>query len=187
MQIWNYNKDGVYTGTGYADLDPMNPGGWLIPADATTVPVNPEVGSNIRVFNGTEWGYIRVGAEDEEPTAEPAPPTDDEITAERDRRIGEGARFTIGETSVPIQGRLSDQIILIGLKSAAMDYKLAGVTDAVLPFRDAFNAMHMFTPDEMIQLVSEGLQWVSYMYQKSWELKDHQPHPEDYTNDQYWI
>lgn len=58
MQIYHYSEaTGVYLGSSQAQADPMEPGRWLIPAWATSVPAGEEIDGMEQVFNGTEWVY----------------------------------------------------------------------------------------------------------------------------------
>lgn len=119
-------------------------------------------------------------------------PTGDEINAERDRRIEAGATFVVtGYGPVPLQGRLKDQINLQARLIAAQGAKALGVTDPILVLRDAADANHMLTPDQMIELVTMGVAWIEATMQVSWDMKDgaapfEAGPPYDYTDDGYW-
>jgi hypothetical protein len=56
MDIWHYDPDdGRLLGQGVADPDPMAPGGWLIPAWATTLaPPTTNDGEQAH-FDGESW------------------------------------------------------------------------------------------------------------------------------------
>lgn len=119
-------------------------------------------------------------------------PTGEEINAERDRRIGEGATFTVtGYGPVPLQGRLKDQINLQARLIAAQVAQAQGVTDPILLLRDAADINHMLTPDQMIELVGKGIAWIEATMQVSWDMKDgvapfEDGPPYDYVDDGYW-
>lgn len=119
-------------------------------------------------------------------------PTGDEINAERDRRIEVGATFVVtGYGPVLLQGRLKDQINLQARLIAAQGAKALGVTDPLLVLRDAADANHMLTPDQMIELVTMGVAWIEATMQVSWDMKDgaapfEAGPPYDYTDDIYW-
>lgn len=52
MQIYNYDENGLYVGTGQADRSPLDEGEvYLIPARATTIPVPSEVPGQHPCFN----------------------------------------------------------------------------------------------------------------------------------------
>lgn len=58
MDIWHYHPTtGEFMGSGKADVDPMTPGAWLIPANVTLAPVPPYPPPPKRawVYSGTEW------------------------------------------------------------------------------------------------------------------------------------
>lgn len=119
-------------------------------------------------------------------------PTGEEINAERDRRIEEGATFTVtGYGPVPLQGRLKDQINLQARLIAAQVAQAQGVTDPILLLRDAADVNHMLTPDQMIELVGKGIAWIEATMQVSWDMKDgaapfEDGPPYDYVDDGYW-
>lgn len=109
------------------------------------------------------------------------------ITAERDRRIALGTTVTIaGYGAVPLQGRATDQINLIALGDTARDLVAAGVTDPVIPFRDALNVIHNLTPTQVLDLVKKGKAVVSAIYVAAWALKDGATIPSNFTHDTHW-
>jgi hypothetical protein len=62
MKVYNYNPNNkVYTYAEEADPDPLVPGRWLIPANATTVePVRPARENELLIFNEDDqvWNII---------------------------------------------------------------------------------------------------------------------------------
>lgn len=59
MKIYNYApKNGVFLTQGTAYPDPMNEGGYLIPAHATDIAPPIVEGGHAAVFNGTEWDVV---------------------------------------------------------------------------------------------------------------------------------
>jgi hypothetical protein len=62
MEIYNYDHSGVYLGPSHADESPLEPGVFLIPANATTSPPPPPAENNLTVFSGGQWGYVPVNA-----------------------------------------------------------------------------------------------------------------------------
>ena len=70
-----------------------------------------------------------------------------EINAERDRRIDAGVTVSVtGYGDIPVQGREEDRINTLALKDTARDLIAAGITDPIVPFRDADNVLHLLTP-----------------------------------------
>ena len=104
------------------------------------------------------------------------------INLERDRRIAAGRVFD----GIHVTGRDRDQLILLALKDTACDLKAAGITDAIIPFRDGQDVERMLTADEIINLADAGKAYVTAVYQASWALKAMDPIPQDIINDQYW-
>lgn len=119
-------------------------------------------------------------------------PTGEQVNAERDRRIEAGATFVVtGYGPVPLQGRLKDQVVLQARLIAAQTAKAAGVTDPILVIRDAADVNRLLTPDQMIELVTQGVAWIEATMQVSWDMKDGADPfgggpPYDFTDDVYW-
>lgn len=127
-----------------------------------------------------------------EPNPLPQVPTDTEVNTFRDELISAGTAFSVtGYGTVPLMGRLQDQIVLQSRMMAAQRAKAEGVTDPILLLRDAVNTNHTLTPDQMIELVTKGVTWVEAVMKVSWDMKDHLAPfedgvPEDYTSPVYW-
>ena len=111
-----------------------------------------------------------------------------QVNAERERRLIAGVTVNVsGYGDIPLQGRDQDQINLLALKDTARDLAAAGVTTAVIPFRDADNVTHTLTPAQMIELANEGKTAASAIYQASWAIKARNDLATiDITDDQYW-
>lgn len=58
MKVYNYNKNGFYTGSSDANPNPKSPGDFLLPAMATFIEPPESKKDKARVFNGTEWEFI---------------------------------------------------------------------------------------------------------------------------------
>lgn len=73
-EIYNYHPaTAEFVGASYADESPLEPGVFLIPANATEMkPPAPREGF-ARVFDGEKWAYIEL--------PKPAEPTPEEIAA----------------------------------------------------------------------------------------------------------
>lgn len=86
--IYHYDPvTGDYLGAGEADKDPLEPGNWLIPANATAVTPPAAIQGKRRVFDGQNWGLVDVmnpAIGDLQTAAWNA------IKAERDRRTDQG-------------------------------------------------------------------------------------------------
>jgi len=55
--VYSYDEDGVYLGKTQADESPLEPGKYLIPANATETPPPGEKECYAIVFTGTVWEY----------------------------------------------------------------------------------------------------------------------------------
>lgn len=73
MKIYHYDHDGQLIGEGLADADPLEPGNWLIPAQATTVAPPEHVDGSTRHFVAGGWEYREIPPT---PEPEPVPQTD---------------------------------------------------------------------------------------------------------------
>lgn len=125
----------------------------------------------------------------------PAAPTNEQVNAERDRRIEAGSEFTLSDGSViGVTGRTFDQMVLLSNKLAAEDLVANGADpddDLVIPFRDRDNENWMLSPNQAVELYTLGSQWITAIMQVSWHMKDGTGPftdgiPEDFTSDSYW-
>lgn len=75
MKIYNYSQlNGVYIGSEQADESPLEPGVFLIPANATTIaPPDAPLGMQA-VWEGEKWGLQQI------PEPPPAPPAPEPLT-----------------------------------------------------------------------------------------------------------
>ena len=155
--------------------------------DTVSIPEPEDVENWVSVDDNVFPGFIQ--NEDGTFSAPlPEAPIPDQVDVERIRRVIAGTVITIdGVGDIPVTGKDSDQLALLALKDSARDLKAAGITDAVLPYRDADNVTHMLTADQMITLVDTGKSWVQTIFTKSWAIKAMDPIPSDYaTNESYW-
>jgi hypothetical protein len=82
MKIHHYDQNtGEYLGEGVADADPLEPGRWLIPANATNVQPPEHVEGSTRHFLAGGWEYRDIPAPVPEPVPEPYVPTYKELRA----------------------------------------------------------------------------------------------------------
>jgi hypothetical protein len=76
MKIHHYNEfTGMYLGEGVAQIDPLDPENWLIPAHATTIAPSDELEGFTRHFENGAWAYREI------PVPEPEPELKDVATA----------------------------------------------------------------------------------------------------------
>lgn len=109
------------------------------------------------------------------------------VNAERDRRIMLGTTVTVtGLGAIPVQGRPVDQVNLMALADTARDLIAAGVTGAVIPFRDGDNVLHDLTPAQMLEVSRQGKEAAGAIYAASWALKDGAEIPAKYADDDHW-
>lgn len=110
----------------------------------------------------------------------------DAINTEREKRISDGCIINVdGIGGVPIRGTAEDMRNMTNLGQIANMSLISGSTTPV-SFRDNNNVMHVLTPTQMSQLWQKAVYYVSLVYQSSWALKELNPIPTDYENDQYW-
>lgn len=74
MLVHNYHPiTAEYLGPGEADESPLEPGVFLIPADATTIAPPPQQPGFVRRFINGAWGYSPIEEPDADPTPDPTP------------------------------------------------------------------------------------------------------------------
>lgn len=163
-----------YVGVGYWPIQPPDP----LPQNKVSI------GRDLEIVGGVvQWV---------DELADAPHPTGEAINAERDRRIAAGEIFDVsGYGSVPLQGRLQDQVNLQARLLAAQAAKAAGITTPLLVIRDAQNVNHMLTPDQVIELVSAGTAWIEAVMLVSWNMKDgiapfEDGPPYNFDDDAYW-
>lgn len=90
MRIHHYHPEtGLYLGSSEADESPLEPGVWLIPANATTAEPPPVVPGTTRHYAAGGWEYREVAPAADSPIVTPAE-VSASIRTERDRRIRTG-------------------------------------------------------------------------------------------------
>lgn len=117
----------------------------------------------------------------------PTPLTEKDITEERSRRVAAGTVVSVeGYGDVALQGRPEDQITLGNLAQISLLRIQQGDTTTITKFRDRDNVDHDLTPPQIVDMWVKGTSWVSTVYEASWDVKDLDPIPLDYTDDKYW-
>lgn len=124
---------------------------------------------------------------DRTPTPEPQPITGADVDTEHDRRAIRGKVFDLaGYGSLPLEGSLRTQTVLLALKDTARDLQEAGVTAPVLFLTDRDNGDHYLTPAQVIGLVNAGKAFMQNLHEAKRALKAFEPIPLDYDDDSYW-
>lgn len=117
------------------------------------------------------------------------PPTDEDVNAERDRRIRAGKSFTPSGygTAIRTLGTETDMRNLQNLAQVAQVRIAAGLSSDITPFRDADDVVHQLTQPQMLDLWLQGFAYVSAIYQASWMIKDNPSGIAlDFKQDSYW-
>lgn len=84
MQVYSYNPEGYFVGTDFAFPDPLTPGEYLIPAQATTVAPPAFKQDECAKWNGSEWEIEAI----EQPAPAPEPTEEDLAAQARAERNG---------------------------------------------------------------------------------------------------
>jgi hypothetical protein len=81
MKIYHHDQDGKFIAEGVADADPLEPGRWLIPANATNVAPPDHVEGSTRHFIAGGWEYREIPQPEPEPVQPEYVPTYRELRA----------------------------------------------------------------------------------------------------------
>lgn len=214
MDIFHYSAlTREYLGRDTADPDPLTPGNWLIPANATTTPPPANCTQGYALcFDGEKWvevidqrgtrywlgkdehtiqqlgETVPDGASRVEPPKDPDVPTPADVDEERDRRVQDGlvVDLTSGAQVFVQRGPKHDGN-LADLKLLADELDAAGTTTPDIPFRDGNNVVHQLTPQEVKAMFLEVTQRKTAIYAAAWAIKD-DPNgiSEDFANDPRW-
>lgn len=116
-----------------------------------------------------------------------------QVNAERQRRLDAGSAFEVPgfDTPIPLTGRAMDQPIYLALLLRAQSAKAAGITAPVLMLRDGNDDNLALTPDQMIALITQAMDWFEAVMAVSWAMKDGSGPfeagiPDNLTDDQWW-
>lgn len=117
------------------------------------------------------------------------------VTAERDRRIAGGFKFTVGETTYTIQSRATDRENILGATAAAFravmggkaagDYQWDGSGEDFAWITADNQSVKMDAPT-VVALGDTAVATKQALIYKARALKDLSPFPADYTDDKYW-
>ena len=113
----------------------------------------------------------------------------DRVTAERTRRIIEGAMFDVPGLAVQValQGRPEDQTTLGNLAQAAILRTINGDTTTPTSFMDRDNNLHTLLPEQIRSLWLQGVAYVELIHKRSWIIKEMDPITTDPTDDALWV
>lgn len=122
MLVHNYHPvTAEYLGSTEADESPLEPGVFLIPADATTIAPPQQQAGFIRRFVEGAWGYSPIEEPDAEPTPDPEPYVPETIS---DRQF-----FQVLANRQLITKAEALAAVSVGTLPAAMDALLAGMSE----------------------------------------------------------
>lgn len=116
MQIYHYHPaTGEYLGTGMADESPLEPGVWLVPANATTSPAPASLAGKVRVWTGSAWAY-----QDVQDEAQPLDPEFEPSLA--DLKAAKLAAIQTGKNAVKDGGFVHEGVLFDSDSEARLAY-----------------------------------------------------------------
>lgn len=127
--------------------------------------------------------------------AEQAAINDALVTAERDRRIAAGFKFTIGDAIYAIQSRSTDRENILGATAAAFRAVISGKAAGDYQWDGSGEDFAWITADNqsvkmdaptVVALGDTAIATKQALIYKARALKDLSPLPADYTDDKYW-
>ncbi len=147
MIIYHYHPESRdYLGTGVADPSPLEPGVWLIPANATSTPPPDARDGFRRVFLGGEWKEVEIPPP---PPPEPEPPVKKYIN--RDRLLL-AIRDQLGEDRADAIAAAILSKPFLALRFSSTD--IAEDDPDFLRFLEAGVVNNLFTQSEINQIVT---------------------------------
>ena len=125
----------------------------------------------------------------ENPNPTPPPISRAAVNEERKRRIANNQTITLSDgRTFTVQTRNEEDFRnLNGLVTQAVVYSMSQQLSVEMTLRDADNVDQILTPAQMIETGSKVAAQVERLYEKSWEIKQMSPIPDDYKSDGYWI
>jgi len=113
--------------------------------------------------------------------------TDDDVNAERTRRLGLPLPVTVtGIGTFAVDMTDQSRANITGLTVLAQLRLAQGDTGIMTSFRDADNVDHDITPAQAIEMGVQAAEHVDVLYKASWAIKALTPVPLDFADDAYW-
>lgn len=176
MVIYEIGKDMIWTGNvQYIEAKQGAPRGWTRTALPDEIPEG-----KVALFTGTSWAIID--------PPEPPHPTQDDVIAERERRLTQGFDFDFGdERGVHHIGTTADDM------RKWLD-EVTPISQALINVGDTVSTIQIFTDTGPVEVTAVEWQqillaagvWRQPIYQASFALMLMDPIPHDYTDDSYW-
>ena len=108
------------------------------------------------------------------------------INQERENRIRVGCNVSLANVGIIyMTGSPTDIRNVAGLGQSAIVRIMTG-DETTIDFRDGNNDTFTLSPQQMLELWQKSASYISAIYQVSWDLKEMDPIPVDYTDDVYW-
>lgn len=197
-RIYNYHPvTGEYLGSSLADASPLDgPGVWLVPAYATDIEPPPTQAGSVAVFQGDIWINI-ITVPPEPPVleipveAEPKPPEAFDVDGERIRRssvmVFNGETFQTDRASFDLITTWGNQasFAIIDGKGAEGNLRWAS-PDKDFIWLTADNQEVTMDAPTMKAFAAAVLLWDSLHILAARAVKNMDPIPEDFTDDEYW-
>lgn len=114
-------------------------------------------------------------------------PSSSDVNDVRESKILVGCNVSISNVgTIYVTGSEKDIRNLAGLAQSAM-IRISENDTTTINFRDGNNNMYVLTPSQVLSLWQKSSNYVSAVYQSSWNLKAMNPIPQDFkSNTSYW-